>query len=76
MEWIHLRRTNFSRRWVIIALWIKKKLKFVKLESGHEKDRTTREDMATKMGVMDDPRTSKIPLMYYIVTAFQNHEES
>lgn len=34
-----------------------------------------RDVLATKFGVMDDAKTCKIPLLYYIVAAFQNVDE-
>jgi hypothetical protein len=37
-------------------------------------ERLSRDVLTTKLGVMDDSRTAKIPLLYYIVSAFQNHE--
>ncbi|KAK4874436.1 hypothetical protein RN001_013796 [Aquatica leii] len=45
-------------------------------ESSLEQERPTRECIATKLGVVDDANTTKIPLLYYIVSAFQNHEET
>ncbi|KYB25976.1 centrosomal protein 20 [Tribolium castaneum] len=43
-------------------------------ECGQNMERLSRDVLTTKLGVMDDSRTAKIPLLYYIVSAFQNHE--
>ncbi|XP_030745231.1 lisH domain-containing protein FOPNL-like [Sitophilus oryzae] len=45
-------------------------------ESGQSSDRTGRDVLTTKLGVMDDSKTAKIPLLYYIVSAFQNTDDS
>ncbi|XP_044758638.1 uncharacterized protein LOC123316562 [Coccinella septempunctata] len=44
-------------------------------ECGHSKERLERDVLTTKLGVIDDAKTSKIPLLYYIVSAFQNQQE-
>ncbi|XP_074029301.1 centrosomal protein 20 [Leptinotarsa decemlineata] len=44
-------------------------------ESGQKSERLTRDVLTTKFGVIDDAKTAKIPLLYYIVAAFQNAEE-
>lgn len=44
-------------------------------ESGQKNDKISRDVLATKFGVMDDAKTCKIPLLYYIVAAFQNVDE-
>lgn len=44
-------------------------------ESGQKGERMSRDVLTTKFGVMDDAKTAKIPLLYYIVAAFQNGEE-
>lgn len=44
-------------------------------ECGHNKERLERDVLTTKLGVMDDAKTSKIPLLYYIVSAFQNQQD-
>ncbi|KAJ8949073.1 hypothetical protein NQ318_016976 [Aromia moschata] len=44
-------------------------------ESGQRGERLSRDVLTTKFGVMDDAKTAKIPLLYYIVAAFQNLEE-
>ncbi|KAG5899908.1 hypothetical protein JTB14_002460 [Gonioctena quinquepunctata] len=44
-------------------------------ESGQKNERLGRDVLTTKFGVMDDAKTGKIPLLYYIVAAFQNAEE-
>ncbi|CAH1101319.1 unnamed protein product [Psylliodes chrysocephalus] len=41
-------------------------------ESGQKNERLSRDVLTTKFGVMDDAKTAKIPLLYYIVSAFQN----
>ncbi|CAG9834729.1 unnamed protein product [Diabrotica balteata] len=40
-------------------------------ESGQKNERLSRDVLTTKFGVMDDSKTAKIPLLYYIVSAFQ-----
>ncbi|CAH0564300.1 unnamed protein product [Brassicogethes aeneus] len=47
-------------------------------ESGQTNERLTRDILTTKLSVMDDEKTVKIPLLYYVVSAFQNinQEES
>ncbi|XP_050294656.1 centrosomal protein 20 [Anthonomus grandis grandis] len=40
-------------------------------ESGQNGERVARDVLTTKLGVMDDAKTAKIPLLYYIVSAFQ-----
>lgn len=43
-------------------------------ESGQQGEKLPRDDLAAKLSVMDDERTSKIPLIYYVVAAFQNQD--
>lgn len=43
-------------------------------ESGQEVEKPTREFLATKLGVVDDVKTAKIPLLYYVVYAFMQQE--
>ncbi|KAK9883202.1 hypothetical protein WA026_001394 [Henosepilachna vigintioctopunctata] len=45
-------------------------------ECGHNKELVERDILTTKLGVMDDMKTSKLPLLYYIVSAFQNDEKN
>ncbi|KAL1488815.1 hypothetical protein ABEB36_014611 [Hypothenemus hampei] len=45
------------------------------VESNQTGERLTRDVLTTKLGVMDDTKTAKIPLLYYIVSAFQLNEE-
>lgn len=40
-------------------------------EAGQSTERLGRDLLSSKLNVMDDGRTVKIPLMYYIVSAFQ-----
>ncbi|CAH1997589.1 unnamed protein product [Acanthoscelides obtectus] len=40
-------------------------------ESGHKGERMSRDVLTTKFGVMDDVKTARIPLLYYMVAAFQ-----
>lgn len=42
-------------------------------ETGQNSERLTRDVLTTKFGCMDDERTAKIPLIYYIVSTFQNN---
>ncbi|XP_060521514.1 centrosomal protein 20-like [Cylas formicarius] len=44
-------------------------------EAGHSAERVSRDVLTTKLGVLDDCKTAKIPLLYYIVSAFQNLED-
>ncbi|CAH1118926.1 unnamed protein product [Phaedon cochleariae] len=44
-------------------------------ESGQKNEKIGRDVLTTKFGVMDDAKTAKIPLLYYIVAAFQNAGE-
>ncbi|KAK9737143.1 FOP N terminal dimerization domain [Popillia japonica] len=44
-------------------------------ESAQHSERLPRENLATKLNVMDDDRTVKIPLLYYVLAAFQNNDE-
>ncbi|XP_018561821.1 lisH domain-containing protein FOPNL-like [Anoplophora glabripennis] len=44
-------------------------------ESGQKSEKMSRDVLTTKFGVMDDAKTAKIPLLYYIVAAFQNMDE-
>ncbi|KAJ8978244.1 hypothetical protein NQ317_012600 [Molorchus minor] len=44
-------------------------------ESSQKGERLSRDVLTTKFGVMDDAKTAKIPLLYYIVAAFQNLDE-
>lgn len=44
-------------------------------ESGQRNERMPRDVLTTKLRVMDDAKTCKIPLLYYIVAAFQNADE-
>ncbi|XP_056630993.1 centrosomal protein 20-like [Diorhabda carinulata] len=46
--------------------------KILSAESGQKNERLGRDVLTTKFGVMDDSKTAKIPLLYYIVSAFQN----
>ncbi|XP_031354842.1 lisH domain-containing protein FOPNL-like isoform X2 [Photinus pyralis] len=48
---------------------------FLSVESGADKDKQPKEKVAAKLGIIDVPRKSEIPLLYYIVSAFQNHDE-
>ncbi|KAF7280746.1 centrosomal protein 20 isoform X1 [Rhynchophorus ferrugineus] len=41
-------------------------------ESGQSNERISRDILTTKLGVIDDTKTAKIPLLYYIVSAFQD----
>ncbi|XP_019870980.1 centrosomal protein 20-like [Aethina tumida] len=41
-------------------------------ECGQTNERVTRDVLTTKLGVVDDEKTVRIPLLYYIVAAFQN----
>ncbi|CAG9863600.1 unnamed protein product [Phyllotreta striolata] len=41
-------------------------------ESGQKNERLSRDVLTTKLGVIDDAKTAKIPLLYYIVSAFEN----
>lgn len=45
------------------------------VESGQEGDKPSREYLATKLGVVDDVKTAKIPLLYYVVFAFMQQEK-
>ncbi|KAF5293497.1 hypothetical protein FQA39_LY02982 [Lamprigera yunnana] len=45
-------------------------------ESSLEKERLPRDVIATMLGVTDDPHTLKLPLLYYIVSAYQNREQT
>lgn len=45
------------------------------VESGQNGEQMSRDVLTTKLGVMDDAKTAKIPLLYYIVAAFQNIDE-
>lgn len=47
-------------------------VKCVILECGQTNERVTRDVLTTKLGVVDDEKTVRIPLLYYIVAAFQN----
>lgn len=44
-------------------------------ESGQNSEKPSREYLATKLGVADDAKTAKIPLLYYIVFAFMQQQE-
>ncbi|XP_022905153.1 centrosomal protein 20-like [Onthophagus taurus] len=43
-------------------------------ESSQHSERLPRDNLAAKLNVADDERTAKIPLLYYVVAAFQNQE--
>ncbi|XP_017778482.1 PREDICTED: lisH domain-containing protein FOPNL-like [Nicrophorus vespilloides] len=43
-------------------------------ESGDNGAKVIRENLATKLGVLDDNKTQKIPLLYYVLSAFKNQE--
>ena len=43
-------------------------------ESGQHNELLPREHLAAKLNVMDDERTLKIALLYYIVAAFQSRD--
>ncbi|CAG9767137.1 unnamed protein product [Ceutorhynchus assimilis] len=45
-------------------------------ESCQNGERLSRDVLTTKLGVLDDGKTAKIPLLYYIVSAFQLNEEN
>ncbi|ENN76925.1 centrosomal protein 20 [Dendroctonus ponderosae] len=45
-------------------------------ESYQTGERLTRDVLTTKMGVLDDAKTAKIPLLYYIVAGFQAQNEN
>ncbi|KAB0793546.1 hypothetical protein PPYR_13166 [Photinus pyralis] len=49
---------------------------FLVAESGAEKEKPSREDLTEKLGIADDYSTTKIPLLYYIVCAFEMQEQS
>lgn len=44
-------------------------------ESGQSSEKPSREYLAAKLGVVDDARTAKIPLLYYVVFAFMQQQE-
>lgn len=44
-------------------------------ESAQHSERLPRENLAAKLNVMDDERTVKIPLLYYVLAAFQNNDQ-
>lgn len=44
-------------------------------ESAQHSERLPRENIAAKLNVLDDERTVKIPLLYYVLAAFQNNDE-
>ncbi|XP_066253346.1 centrosomal protein 20 [Euwallacea similis] len=44
-------------------------------ESSQCGERVSRDVLTAKLGVLDDSKTAKIPLLYYIVSAFQANEE-
>lgn len=48
---------------------------FLFLESSQNGERVSRDVLTTKLGVLDDAKTAKIPLLYYIVSAFQINDE-
>lgn len=50
-------------------------LRFFSIESGQSGERFSRDVLANKLGVLDDERTAKIPLLYYVISAFQNQEQ-
>lgn len=45
-------------------------------ESYQTGDRLARDVLTTKLGVLDDAKTAKIPLLYYIVAGFQDQNEN
>lgn len=44
-------------------------------ESGQSSEKPSREYLAAKLGVVDDAKTAKIPLLYYVVFAFMQQQE-
>lgn len=44
-------------------------------ESGQSNEKTEREVLAEKVNVIDNEKTVKLPLLYYIVAAFQNSDD-
>lgn len=48
---------------------------FLFLESSQNGERVSRDVLTTKLGVLDDAKTAKIPLLYYIVSAFQINDD-
>ncbi|KAK5640912.1 hypothetical protein RI129_009459 [Pyrocoelia pectoralis] len=44
---------------------------FLVAESGSETEKPSRANLAEQLGILDDCNTLKIPLLYYIVYAFQ-----
>lgn len=49
---------------------------FLVAESGSEKEKPSREDLTKKLGIVDDYSTTKIPLLYYIVCAFETQGQN
>ncbi|XP_065161346.1 centrosomal protein 20 [Atheta coriaria] len=45
------------------------------VESGDNDTTMRREQLASKLGVLDDRKTQKIPLLYYILSSFQNDKQ-
>lgn len=45
-------------------------------ETGQSSEKPSREYLAAKLGVVDDAKTVKIPLLYYVVCAFKEQLEN
>lgn len=43
-------------------------------ESGQPAEKMKRETLSSKLGVLDDSRTSKIPLLYFVIADFQKKD--
>lgn len=40
-------------------------------ETGQSSEKMSREALSSKLGVLDDSRTTKIPLLYFVIADFQ-----